>query len=126
MQLDRVVDELRMVRDVLDEFHAEFQWAVQVGRIRFVHGEDVSSGNKVRLTLLYEGGAVDVEYNRLRGFGEVPGVDDAANLPTVLLIPSNKKVTVPQDSSRKVERRGSFEYDNLPAASKHCVVRYHS
>lgn len=101
--LERIADELNLIRTVLDEMRSDYQWAVQNRRPQFADTKDVPTADKVPLTLFDEGDAVEVDHNRLRGFGEVLAVDDATNLATVLMIPSNEHVTVPQDSLRKAE-----------------------
>ena len=101
--LERIADELNLIRTVLDEIRSDYQWAVQNRRPQFADTKDVPTADKVPLTLFDEGDAVEVDHNRLRGFGEVLAVDDATNLATVLMIPSNEHVTVPQDSLRKAE-----------------------
>lgn len=101
--LERIADELNLIRSVLDEIRSDYQWAVQNRRPQLVDTNDLPSVDNVRLALFDEGDAVEVEHNRLRGLGEILAVDDATNLATVLMIPSNEHVTVPQDSLRKAE-----------------------
>ncbi|MEQ9411961.1 MAG: hypothetical protein RIK87_29880 [Fuerstiella sp.] len=101
--LERIADELNLIRTVLDEIRSDYQWAVQNRRPQFVDTNDFPAVDNVRLTLFDEGDAVEVDHNRLQGFGEILAVDDATNLATVLMIPSNEHVTVLQDALRKVE-----------------------
>lgn len=106
--LDRIADELQLVRQVLDELRTDFQWAVQNGRLRVEHSDhEAVSGSP--LTLFDEGDAVEFWHEGKDCFGEIIAIDDARNRATVLLIPSNETVSVLQDELTRVEpdeRRG--------------------
>ena len=101
--LDRVADELQLVREVLDEIRTDFQWAVQNGRI-VVRAERAEIHEKVQsLELFDEGDAVELEIDGKLACGEVVAVDDGCNSAVVQLIPSNTTVTVQQDALSKVD-----------------------
>ena len=100
--LDRVGDELQLVRQVLDEIRTDFQWAIQNGRI-MVRGEQTNANNTPPIVVFDEGDGVELEIDGETVFGEVVAVNDGINQATVQLIPSHRKVTVRQDDLRRVE-----------------------
>lgn len=101
--LDRVADELQLVREVLDEIRTDFQWAVQDGRI-VDRTERAEIHERVQsLTLFNEGDGVELDIDGELTFGEVVSVDDGNNSAVVQLVPSNGTVTVRQDDLSKVD-----------------------
>ncbi len=101
--LNRIADELRVVRDVLDEMRADMQWAVQNGRVVVQVEPPQSESAPSPLTLFEEGDAVEFEHGSEVAFGEVVETNDGLNEAVVLLIPSNERVTVRQDDLQRVE-----------------------
>lgn len=103
LALNRVGDELQLIREVLDEIRTDFQWAVQNGRI-VVRRERASIHEQLHsLDLFNEGDGVELELNGETVFGEVETVDDGRNEAMVHLIPSNEAVTVRQDALTKIQ-----------------------
>lgn len=106
--LERLTEELKLVRTVLDEVRTDLQWALQnQGRVRDLMSrqnslESASSAAGKLLTTFEEGDAVEVNDGEVPSFGEISSIDDAHNEATVILIPSNKVVTVSQDSISRV------------------------
>jgi len=107
--LDRIGDEVRVLREVLDEIRSDLQWEVQNGRIV---GEvesleaaslDRESQPTSDLVLFDEGDAVELPVDGEPAFGEVLEVDDGRNVARVMVIPSGETVSVRQDELRKVE-----------------------
>lgn len=107
--LDRVGDELRVLRDVLDEIRSDLQWAVRNGRVVLQSEGSQSDTPTIApqittvLTLFNEGDAVEFIHGGDPAFGEVVEVDDGRNVAQVMLIPSCETVLVQQDELRKVE-----------------------
>lgn len=111
--LEKLTEELKLIRTVLDEIRTDLQWAVQNRDAKREAGPSVDPTNAGRLLNTFEeGDAVEVNDGVEPSFGEISSIDDARNEATVILIPSNEVVTVSQDSISRVapdQLRRAFE-----------------
>lgn len=107
--LDRVRDEVAVLRNILDEIRSDLQWAVRNGRVVVqVEASEIAPPNSearpsIELTLFNEGDAVELEIGGEPALGEIIEVDDGRNVAHVSLIPSGQTVSVRQDELQKVE-----------------------
>jgi len=99
--LERLADELQLVRTVLDELRFDIQWAVQNGAFKARRSGSRDGSALPALTLFNQGDAVDFSLDGQSHFGEVVDIDDANNLASVVVIPSNEVITVSQDALTK-------------------------
>ncbi len=111
--LERLTEELKLIRTVIDEIRTDLQWAVQNrhGKHEAAHPDVPTTAGRL-LNTFEEGDAVEVNVGVEPSFGEISSIDDARNEATVILIPSNEVVTVSQDSITRVapdQLRRAFE-----------------
>ena len=122
--LERISDELKLLRTVLDEIRTDLQWAVQNDRSASEASMPVRRSAGEFISLFDEGDAVEVNDGIHVSFGEVESIDDATNEATVILIPSNQVITVSQDSISRVvpdQLRRAFESEVNEASTDPAV-----
>jgi len=118
--LERIADELKLLRMALDEIRTDLQWAVQNSRSVSETSIPPRSSAGEFIPLFDEGDAVEVNDGIHVSFGEVESIDDATNKATVILIPSNEVITVSQDSISRVvpdQLRRAFESEVSEAST---------
>ncbi|WP_231740961.1 hypothetical protein [Thalassoglobus neptunius] len=102
--LERIADELQIVRNVLDEIRTDFQWAVRNGRV-VIHSQSTEpvTPQHPEVTLFNEGDAVEFDLGGEFAFAEIVELNDGLNRAIVQLTPSGETITVQQDDLQKVE-----------------------
>ena len=120
--LERIADEIRVLRDVLDEIRTDFQWAIRNGRTEV--GQPTRSAPSENPPLkVTAGDTVEFEYGGEPAIADVLKVNLDRHLATVRLIPNGTEMEVHMDTLSKVParteiRRGyepTFDSSDLPS-----------
>lgn len=93
--LERIGDELNLIRTVLDELRADFQWAVQNGRVTIVMPEPAAP---IRF---HEGDGVQIHDRNGIRHGEIVEMDHAIDRAWVAVGPGNEVDSFPIESLTK-------------------------
>jgi hypothetical protein len=123
--VERLQDEIKVLRQCIDELHETFRWAVHNGRVHFAadHDEDHSKATTKQKSLeqLEVNDAVQFEERGQPQFGEIVDLDDGRNRAMVQLIPRNQVIEVQQDRIERIKPdplSGRVEeWDHRPAES---------
>ena len=94
-QLERIGDELNLIRTVLDELRSDFQWAVQNGCLKIVVPEQIVPVPS------HEGDQVEVQGSKGTRTGEIVEMDHAIDRAWVASGPDNQIDSVAVESTTK-------------------------